>query len=179
MRLHFRLLTLRFLKKTSWLSLIWIACLPARDLWSMRARIRIGVDFLLAKNNLHFYLLYKKFCFIDLNNTPFVFIYRMQIMWFSIEEQSPLWESKIRNYKVVFTILMLLLLSLKTYLRFLSVLRPLKYPLASDTNYRLAMIVSSSTFCEEIRYLNKTLGRFPRKTERGAVSLFMKHNLNI
>ena len=61
---------------------------------------------------------------------------------------------------------MLLLLSLKTYLRFLSVLRPLKYPLASDTNYRLAMIVSSSTFCEEIQYLNETLGRFPRKTKR-------------
>ena len=74
---------------------------------------------------------------------------------------------------------MLLLLSLKTYLRFLSVLRPLKYPLASDTNYRLAMIVSSSTFCEEIRSLNKTLGRFPRKTEKGAVSLFMKQPKNL
>ena len=74
---------------------------------------------------------------------------------------------------------MLLLLSLKTYLRFLSVLRPLKYPLASDTNYTLAMIVSSSTFCEEIRYLNKTLGQFPRKTERGAVSLFMKQPKNV
>ena len=67
---------------------------------------------------------------------------------------------------------MLLVLSLKTYLRFLSVLRPWKYPLASDTNCRFAMIVISSTFCEETRYLNKTLKRFLRKIERGAVSLF-------
>ena len=36
------------------------------------------------------------------------------------------------------------------------------------------MIVISSTFCEETRYLNKALEWFLRKTERGAVSLFMK-----
>ena len=63
-----------------------VACLSST--WSLkRASIRIGVDFVLAeKISQHFHLLYKKFCFIDLINTPFVSIHKMQNMWFSVEE---------------------------------------------------------------------------------------------